>query len=260
MKFPAFIFGGEELVVNRADSVGAAWAESWRNTHALTTDGCKEIAADELVVVHHNSLDPFAPCWRLFGASFAISEALRLLDDAERPAFRAAVRATPWGALAMCLDDETSVDAITAHVRGLLPVWDALSTLRYIGRPHALPEIIRFPGFNQQSISIDVLVGELFEGTLAIWGPQLGSIRRKLEAAIESMAHGTFSDVRPRIAQRMAIIADRNARFRGTHAADPVEIAAWIDALPDEEQADLVAGSDRALLAPLFGLLRNPRN
>lgn len=260
MRFPAFMFAGEELVVNRADAIAAAWVDSWRSTAALPVDGWKAITEGELVVVHHNSLDPFAPCWRLFGASFAISEALRLLDDAERPAFREAVRATPWGALAMCLDDDTSVDAVTADVRGLLPVWESLATLRYMGRPHALPEIIRFPGFNQQSIAFDVLVGELFEGTLAIWGPQLGSIRRKLEAAVERMAHGTFSDARARIAERMAVIADRNARFRGTHAADRVEIAAWIDALPDDEQADLVAGCDRALVAPLFGLLRNPRN
>lgn len=260
MKFPAFIFAGEELVVNRAESIGSGWAACWRATQALPTDGYKDMAPDEVIVVHHGSLDPFAPAWRLFGASFAIDEALRLLDHDQRPAFRAAVRATPWGALAMCLSGEPTVDAVSEQARGLLPLWDELVTLRYIGRPHALPEVIRFPGFNQQSISFDALVGELFEGTLAIWGPQLGPIRGKLESAIEGMAHGTFSDVRTKIADRMAVIADRNARFRGTHAADRREILEWIDALPADEQADLVAGSDRALVAPLFALLRSPRN
>jgi hypothetical protein len=256
MQFPAFIFAGEEMVVKRADAIGASWAASWRAMAALPDDGSKDIASGDLVVVHPNSLDPFTPCWRLFGASFAISEALRLLDDAERPGFRAALRETPWGALAMCLDADTSVEAVTDQVRGLFPLWDALATLRYIGRPHALPEVIRFPGFNQESISFDALVGELFEGTLAIWGPQLGPMRAKLESAIERMAHGTFSDARTHIATRMAVLANRNARFRGTHAAEPAQILAWIDSLPEDEQADLVAGCDRALLAPLFGLLR----
>lgn len=255
MQFPRFLFGSEETVIALAEHEGAAWLKAWRETGELPAHAMREIEAGDVVLVHHGSLDPFTPRWRLCGVGFAVS---RKADAG----FLDAIRATPWGALSECTEMHPphDVEAVTRRARALLDQWVPLSTLRYIGRPKALPNIVTFPGLNQDDISLDELLKELFDGPLALWGPQLGSPRLRLEHALDAMAAATFADARPMLVDFMAKMARENPRTQGTHAEDPHEIGRWLDELSDEDRAELIPGVRYALVGELYGLLREVRN
>lgn len=255
IQFPRFLFGSEETVIGLAESEGAAWLKSWRETGALPTHSLREIEEGDVVLVHHGSLDPFTPRWRLCGVQFAVSPK----SDEN---FRAAVRATPWGALSECatMRSPNTLEMVTQRGRALLDQWDSLAKLRYIGRPKALPKIVTFPGLNQDDISFDELVKEMFDGPLALWGPQLGSPRLRLEVALEAMANASFADVRDKLIDVMAKIAREIPRLQGTHVEDPQEIARYLDELSDEDRAELIPGVRYALVEPLYRLLDNPRS
>lgn len=251
MQFPRFLFGSEETVIGLAESEGAAWLKSWHETGALPTHSLREIEDGDVVLVHHGSLDPFTPRWRLCGVQFAVSPTA----DEE---FLAAIRATPWGALSECatMRAPTTVEMVTRRGHALLAQWEALSTLRYIGRPKAMPKIVTFPGLNQDDISFDELVKELFDGPLALWGPQLGSTRMRLEHALEMMASASFEDARDKLVDVMAKMAHDNPRLTGTHVADRDAIARYLDALPAEERAELIPGVRSALVGVLYDASR----
>jgi hypothetical protein len=251
IQFPRFLFGSEETVIGLAESEGAAWLKSWHETGALPTHSLREIEEGDVVLVHHGSLDPFTPRWRLCGVQFAVSP--RSDDD-----FLAAIRATPWGALSesASMRAPITVDTVTKRGRALLDQWEPLSKLRYIGRPKAMPNIVTFPGLNQDDISFDELVKELFDGPLALWGPQLGSPRMRLEVALETLASATFEDARDKLVDVMAKLAHEVPRLRGTHVDDRHAIEKLVDALPDDERAEVLTGVHGALLGPLYGLLR----
>jgi hypothetical protein len=255
IQFPRFLFGSEETVIGLAESEGAAWLKSWRETGALPSHSLREIEEGDVVLVHHGSLDPFTPRWRLCGVEFALT---RDTDEA----LLAAIRATPWGALSACarMQPPTTVEMVTRRGRALLDQWESLSKLRYIGRPKAMPKIVTFPGLNQDDISFDDLVKELFDGPLALWGPQLGSPRLRLEHALDAMANASFADVRDKLVDMMAKLAREHPRMKGTHVEDPHEIARCLDELPDDERAELIAGVYSALLGPLYDLLRAGRD
>jgi hypothetical protein len=254
MQFPRFLFGSEETVIGLAESEGAAWLKSWRETGELPTHSLREIEEGDVVLVHHGSLDPFTPRWRLCGVQFAVSP--KSDDD-----FRAAIRATPWGALSECatMRSPTTVDMVTKRGRALLAQWESLAKLRYIGRPKAMPTIVTFPGLNQDDIGFDELVKELFDGPLALWGPQLGSTRMRLEHALETMASASFDDVRDKLVDVMTKMAHENPRTKGTHVDDRQAIARHLDALPEDERAELVPGVLSALMTSLYALLRQQR-
>jgi hypothetical protein len=251
IQFPRFLFGSEETVIGLAESEGAAWLKSWRETAALPSHSLREIEQGDVVLVHHGSLDPFTPRWRLCGVQFAVSPK----SDED---FLAAIRATPWGALSECatMRSPNTVEMVTRRGRALLDQWEPLSTLRYIGRPKAMPKIVTFPGLNQDDISFDELVKELFEGPLALWGPQLGSPRLRLESALETMATASFADARDKLVDVMTKLAHEVPRLRGTHVDDRHAIAKLVDALPDDDRAEVLTGVYAALLGPLYDLLR----
>jgi hypothetical protein len=195
MQFPAFLFGSEEEVIGRAESDADTWAEAWRQTGALPTWALRTIEPGELVLLYQ-SLDPFTPRWRLLGAGIAISATARKLAEPERSAFEAFVSTTPWGALAECerLLPPNTVETVTRRARALFAMWEPLSTLRYIGRLRKMPAVVQFPALNQDSISFDELVAELFDGPLAVWGPQLGSTRKRLESALDAMSGASHDE------------------------------------------------------------------
>jgi hypothetical protein len=251
IQFPRFLFGSEETVIGLAESEGAALLKSWRETGALPSHSLREIEEGDVVLVHHGSLDPFTPRWRLCGVQFAVSP--KSDDD-----FLAAIRATPWGALSECatMRSPNNVEMVTRRGRALLEQWEPLSTLRYIGRPKANPTIVTFPGLNQDDISFDELVKELFDGPLAMWGPQLGSPRMRLEHALEMMASASFADARDKLVDVMAKMAHENPRLAGTHVDDRQAIARHLDGLSDEERAELIPGVRHALVSLLYDLLR----
>lgn len=253
IQFPRFLFGSEETVIGLAESEGAALLKSWHDTGALPTHSLREIEVGDVVLVHHGSLDPFTPRWRLCGVQFAVSPTSE--DD-----FLAAIRATPWGALSECatMRSPTTVDMVTRRGRALLAQWEPLSTLRYIGRPKAMPTIVTFPGLNQDDISFDALVKELFDGPLALWGSQLGSPRMRLEHALEMMARASFEDARDKLVDAMTKMAHENPRLTGTQVDDRQAIARHLDGLSDEERAELIPGVRSALIGPLYDLLREP--
>lgn len=250
MQFPRFLFGSEETVIGLADTEGAAWLKSWRETGALPSHSLREIEEGDVVLVHHGSLDPFTPRWRLCGVQFAVSPTSD--DD-----YLDAIRATPWGALSECatMRSPTTVDMVARRARALLDQWEALSTLRYIGRPKAMPKIVTFPGLNQDDIGFDELVKELFDGPLAVWGPQLGPPRLRLESAIETMASASFADARDKLLGEMTKIARTNPRLAGTHAEDPQVIAQHLDELSDDERAALIPGVRSSLVSVLYQLI-----
>ncbi|HEY1551144.1 MAG TPA: hypothetical protein VGG28_25115, partial [Kofleriaceae bacterium] len=217
MEFPAFLFGNEEAVIERAELEGNAWLTSWRQTGALPDGALDEIGAGELVIVHHGTLDPFTHRWMLFGVEFAMTAVSLAVDDAERSRFEEFVGATPWGALATCtrLRRPNTIETVTRRARRLLAQWEPLTTLRYIGAPKRLPEIVTFPALNQSSIELDELVSELFTGPLAMWGPQLGSVRLRLESALEAMAAASADEARAKLLRRMVELARQNKRLQG---------------------------------------------
>ncbi len=256
MDFPAFVFGGEELVIARAPAEGAAWLAAWRETGALPASALRPIEPGELVIVDHGSPDPFTPHWRLAGATFAMSAAMHGLAEPEKAAFSAFVREMPWGALSECarLRPPNTVESVTERARALFAVWEQLATLRYIGHPTELPAMIAFPGLGQPTLTLDQLVAELFAGPLEMWGPPLGSSRSRLEHALEQMATATPEDARGRLVERMAAFARTNKRLRGSPADDPHAIAAYLAA---EDCTALIAGVSSDLLTALHQLARS---
>jgi hypothetical protein len=238
-------------VIGLAESEGAAWLKSWHETGALPTHSLREIEDRDVVLVHHGSLDPFTPRWRLCGIQFAVSPK----SDED---FRAAIRATPWGALSECatMRSPNTAEMVTRRGRALLAQWESLAKLRYIGRPKAMPTIVTFPGLNQDDISFDELVKELFDGPLALWGPQLGSPRMRLEHALEMMGRASFEDARDKLVDVMAKMAHENPRLAGTHVDDRQAIARHLDGLSDDERAELIPGVRHALASVLYDASR----
>ena len=154
----------------------------------------------------------------------------------------------------------TTIEVVTRRARALLEQWQPLATLRYIGRPKAMPNIVTFPGLNQDDISFDELVKEMFDGPLALWGPQLGSTRMRLEHALDTMATASFADVRSKLVDIMAKLAREIPRLRGTHVEGPQAIARHLDELADDDRAALIPGVRASLVTELYGLLREPRS
>jgi hypothetical protein len=257
VQFPAFLFGDEQSVVDEAEAAGLAWADAYRRTRTFAPHSLRTIAPGELVIVHDGTLDPFTPRWRLFGAAFAISEARTALDAADRDAFTLASLQTPWVALAACIRHQppNSVDVVTARARAVLASWPELATLRYIGAAKRMPSVIQFPEPEAPSISLDSLVNQLFDGPLAVWGPQLGAARLRLEHALDAMAVASLDDAREKLLARMTLLSRGNHRTKGTRAADPERIAAALAALPAAEIAALVPGITPDLLSVLYTLL-----
>ncbi|MFT3699081.1 MAG: hypothetical protein QM831_38400 [Kofleriaceae bacterium] len=154
MDFPAFAYGAIEMVMDAAQGPeAAAWATAWLTSGALPADRMRTITAGELVVTGM-TLDPFTPHWCLEAIQpLAITAMAQLGTDA--PAFEAAIRSTPWGALSACLRnrDPQLLEAALAHR-------DLLSTLRYTGKPKPLTGIVQFPSTGP-TLTFDELVAEL---------------------------------------------------------------------------------------------------
>lgn len=129
---------------------------------------------------------------------------------------------------------------------------DAARAECYIGAPKRLPAIITYPGLNQDPIGFDELIGELFAGPLAVWGPSIGAARLRLDHALDAMAAASAEDARARV---LAVARD-NPRTRGTHAADPAASPHGSRRCRTRSgKASCPAvGSD--LLGPLYTLLR----
>jgi hypothetical protein len=257
VQFPAFLFGDEQSVVDAAEASGIAWAETFRRTRTFVPQPLRTIAPNELVIVHDGTLDPFTPRWRLFGAAFALVAGELALDAADREAFAAAARATPWGALAACIRHRppNTVAVITTRVRALLAAWPELATLRFVGAAKRMPSVIQFPEPEPASIGLDALVNQLFAGPLTMWGPQLGAARLRLEHAVEAMARASLDEARDKLVARMATLARENRRTKGTRAEDVSRIASALGALSADELGALVPGITPDLLTVLYSLV-----
>ncbi|MFN0246763.1 MAG: hypothetical protein ACKV2T_07625 [Kofleriaceae bacterium] len=259
MQFPAFLFGDEQSIVDAAEAAGLAWAERYRRTRAFAPDSLRPIAPGELVVVHDGTLDPFTPRWRVFGASFALIAGELSLPAEDRESFAAAARATPWAALAGCIRHRppNTIAAVSTRARAVFAAWPELATLRYIGAARRMPSVIQFPEPEPVSIGLDALLNQLFSGPLAVWGPQLGSARLRLEHALDAMAGASLDEAREKVAARMASLARENLRTRGTRAEDPERIAQALYSLPPDDVAALVPCVTHDLLSVLYGLLED---
>lgn len=258
MELPGFLFGDEQSVVDRADAAGHEWADTFRRTRVLAPTDLRPIASGELIIIHDGTLDPFTPRWRLFGASFALGAAENELPVEDREAFGAAARATPWGALATCIRHHppNTVAVITARARAVLDAWPELARMRFVGAAKRMPSMLQFPEPEPTAVGLDALVGQLFSGTLAVWGPTLGPARARLELALDAMAAVSLDEARDRLVARMVQLARENRRTKGTHAADPERIEAALAELPVAEQEALVPAVTADLLGLLYALLR----
>ncbi len=256
VQFPAFLFGDEQSVVDAADAAGLAWADSYRRTRTFAPDQLRSIAPGELIIVHDGTLDPFNARWRLFGAGYAITAGELALPSEERDAFAAAARATPWGALAVCIRHKppNTVATITARARALLAAWPQLATLRFVGATKRMPSVM-LPAPEPVSVNLDALVNQLFAGPLTLWGPQVGAARLRLEHALDAMSRASLGEARDKLAARMATLARENRRTKGTRAEDPARISSALSVLSDDALAALVPGVTTDLLALLYTLL-----
>lgn len=261
MDFPSFLFADEPSVIEQASRVGATWLTAWRSTGTLASVANRRMEPGELVIVFAGELDSITPYCRLFGAEHAVQSVLRGLADPTRTAFEASVLETPWGALAECsrLRPPNPVATITRRARALLAQWSALGALRYIGIPKPLPEIVTLPGLNQDSIGLDQLVAEMFAGPLAVWAPEAGPVRMRLEHALDAMATATPEEARVRVLARMLAVAAQDPRLRGRPAADPAAITARTETLSTTEWAALTPCVDADLLDIPYALLREQR-
>ena len=257
MRFPGFLFGDEQSVVDAAEAQGLAWADAFRQTRTLELASPREVSPGEIVIVHDGTLDPFTPRWRLFGASFALVAAELALAAADRAAFTEAARAHPWAALAACIRHRppNTVAALTARARAVLDAWSALATLRYAGAARRMPSVIQFPEPESPCIGLDALVAQLFAGPLAVWGPQVGATRLRLVHALDAMASATLDEARARLGARMVALARDNRRTKGTCAEDPACIEAALVALSPSELAALVPAVTQDLLPLLYALV-----
>jgi hypothetical protein len=261
VEFPSFLFADEPSVIEQAPKVGATWLTAWRSTGTLGSVADRRIEPGELVIVYAGELDSVTPYCRLFGAEQAVQSVLRGLADPTRTEFEASVLETPWGALAECsrLRPPNTVAAVTRRARALLAQWSALGTLRYIGIPKPLPEIVTLPGLNQDLIGLDQLVAEMFAGPLAMWAPEAGPVRMRLEHALDAMAAITPEEARVRVLARMLTAAARHPRFRGKPAADPAAITARAETLSATEWAALTPCVDADLLDVPYALWHEQR-
>jgi hypothetical protein len=252
VEFPGFLYGSEEQVHDQAKAEGIAWATSWRQNRAL--GALRRLESGELVIVERHTLDADAPRWRLIGAGDAMTTAMRALDVRDRPGFEAAVLAMPWGALAACayMRPPNPLAVVTARAQALFAAWEPLATLRYIGRPTERPAVIVYPGLNQTPLALDQLVAQLFDGTLAMWGPMLGEMRARLTHALDAAAAATADDTRDRIVATMVSIARKNPRLSDSRATDTAAVAAEVASLSPAELEGLRAGVRADLVNVLY--------